>query len=95
MKVVKNIFYVFILLICLQSCLIINNINKQDASKSKNKAPKNQGQKILKGSGEFVDLKHGSSEIFFTDNLGPKGYISVVDSIASDSLVRIVVKDSL
>jgi len=40
-------------------------------------------------------LKHGSSEIFFTDNLGPKGYISVVDSTASDSLVRIVVKDSI
>jgi len=54
------------------------------------------GTKILYGSGKFVDLKNGKSEIFFIDNIKPKGHLVIIDSLAQDSLVKmIIVNDTI
>jgi hypothetical protein len=52
--------------------------------------------KKLNPSGEFVDLKNRKSEIYFIDEIKPKGHLVIIDSLATDSLVKmIIIKDTI
>ena len=95
MNTFKNLFYLIFLLILFKSCRIINKPDVINFMKNQDKLINKNSSKVkrLLRSGKFVDLENGRSEIFFTDNIKPKGYLSIVDSLAQDSLVKMIIKN--
>jgi len=93
-----RIFFLILTLISFQSCMMINHFHENPSIKNSTKEldENPNGTKILYGSGKFVDLKNGKSEIFFIDNIKPKGHLVIIDSLAQDSLVKmIIVNDTI
>ena len=89
MKRSVNIFYSAIFLIFFQSCLIVNNFFKTPSKNANEENKKND--KILRGSGKFVELNNRKQEIYFSDEITPKGFLVIADSLAKDSLKRIII----
>jgi len=89
MKRSVNIFYSAIFLIFFQSCLIVNNFYKTPSKNTNEENKKND--KILRGSGKFVELNNRKQEVYFSDDITPKGFLVIADSLAKDSLKRIII----
>lgn len=98
MKIFKTLFYLSFLIILIKSCRIINNPNKTSHNKKNDKLINKTSEETKKiySSGKFVDIKKRRSEIFFIDDIKPKGHLVLIDSISQDSLVKmIIVNDTI
>ena len=102
METFRKSFFLTPTLILFQSCIVVEHTvnhfhEKSSVKNSIKELDKNFNEtKRFYGSGEFVDLKNGKSEIFFMDNIKPKGHLVIIDSLAQDSLVKmIIVNDTI
>ncbi|MFQ3351010.1 MAG: hypothetical protein ACI914_000248 [Candidatus Marivariicella framensis] len=97
MNSIKIFFTSGLILILFQSCLIVNNFYETPSKTlTKEFGHKSNITKKLNPSGEFVDLKNRKSEIYFIDEIKPKGHLVIIDSLATDSLVKmIIIKDTI
>ena len=97
MKSIKKFFTSGVILILFQSCLIVNYFYETPSKTStKEFGHKSNITKKLIPSGEFVDLKNRKSEIYFIDEIKPEGNLIIIDSLATDSLVKmIIIKDTI